>query len=242
MNDMTFNGSGNGTPVRMTSLEMADLTGKRHDNVRRLIETLAEKAVISLPQIEEVKIQRERRSENTLAYVFSGDQGKRDSYVVVAQLSPEFTARLVDRWQELEQRQPVAIDVRNLPQLQTIALQLIEVNKEQSEQIAAMTPKVEAMALLEASEGSVGPRLASKMLDVPERKFTAWLQANHWAFRQNGVGPLQAYVDKRNAGYLEHRPHTYRDHGSGEDKTIAQLMITPKGLAKIAQKLSEGRA
>jgi len=27
---------------------------------------------------------------------------KRDSYVVVAQLSPEFTARLVDRWQELE--------------------------------------------------------------------------------------------------------------------------------------------
>jgi hypothetical protein len=30
--------------------------------------------------------------------------GKRDSYVIVAQLSPEFTARLVDRWQELEQQ------------------------------------------------------------------------------------------------------------------------------------------
>ena len=28
--------------------------------------------------------------------------GKRDSYVVVAQLSPEFTDRLVDRWQALE--------------------------------------------------------------------------------------------------------------------------------------------
>ncbi|WP_433703745.1 hypothetical protein [Paraburkholderia sacchari] len=26
---------------------------------------------------------------------------KRDSYVFVAQLSPEFTARLVDHWQEL---------------------------------------------------------------------------------------------------------------------------------------------
>ncbi len=33
---------------------------------------------------------------------FTGDKGKRDSIVVVAQLSPEFTARLVDRWQELE--------------------------------------------------------------------------------------------------------------------------------------------
>ena len=30
--------------------------------------------------------------------------GKRDSYVIVAQLSPVFTARLVDRWQELEEQ------------------------------------------------------------------------------------------------------------------------------------------
>ena len=35
-------------------------------------------------------------------YVFSGEQGKRDSIIVVAQNSPEFTAILVDRWQELE--------------------------------------------------------------------------------------------------------------------------------------------
>lgn len=37
-------------------------------------------------------------------YVFSGEQGKRDSIVVVAQNCPEFTAALVDRWQELEAR------------------------------------------------------------------------------------------------------------------------------------------
>ena len=37
--------------------------------------------------------------------------GKRDSYVAVAQLSREFTARLVDRWQELEAAvaQPVSL-------------------------------------------------------------------------------------------------------------------------------------
>ena len=38
----------------MSSKEMADLTEKRHDNVKRLIETLASKGVITLPQIEEV--------------------------------------------------------------------------------------------------------------------------------------------------------------------------------------------
>lgn len=91
--------------MRMTSVEIADMVEKRHDNVKRTIETLVEQSVISLPQIEEVKIQRERRLEALQAYIFEGEKGRRDSIVVVAQLSPEFTARLVDRWQELESQQ-----------------------------------------------------------------------------------------------------------------------------------------
>ncbi|MBA1779156.1 DNA-binding protein, partial [Escherichia coli] len=38
------------------------------------------------------------------AYVFEGERGKRDSIIVVAHLCPEFTARLVDRWRELEEQ------------------------------------------------------------------------------------------------------------------------------------------
>lgn len=94
-----------GAAMRMTSVEIADMVEKRHDNVKRTIETLVEQSVISLPQIEEVKIQRERRLETSQAYIFEGEKGKRDSIVVVAQLSPQFTARLVDRWQELESQQ-----------------------------------------------------------------------------------------------------------------------------------------
>ncbi len=53
----------------------------------------------------EVKLnQALRPNSKTMVYVFSGEQGKRDSFVVVAQLSPEFTGALVDRWQELEQQ------------------------------------------------------------------------------------------------------------------------------------------
>ncbi len=91
--------------MRMTSVEIADMVEKRHDNVKRTIETLAEQSVISLPQLEEVKIQRERRLEASQAYIFEGEKGKRDSIVVVAQLSPVFTARLVDRWNELESKE-----------------------------------------------------------------------------------------------------------------------------------------
>lgn len=89
--------------LTMTSIEIAELVEKRHDNVKRTIETLSSQGVIRLPQIEESeKINNLGLPQRVKVYMFTGDQGKRDSIIVVAQLSPEFTARLVDRWQELE--------------------------------------------------------------------------------------------------------------------------------------------
>lgn len=98
--------------MRMTSVEIADMVEKRHDNVKRTIESLAEQGVIEFPQIEEIPT----ATRPVIAFVFSGERGKRDSIVVVAQLSPEFTARLVDRWQELESQQ-VAQKQQTLPTL-----------------------------------------------------------------------------------------------------------------------------
>lgn len=83
----------------MTSREIAAVVEKRHDNVKRTIETLAINGVIVCPQIEdEQSADSMGRTRTESVYLI----GKRDSYVIVAQLSPEFTARLVDRWQELE--------------------------------------------------------------------------------------------------------------------------------------------
>ena len=60
--------------MRMTSVEIADMVEKRHDNVKRTIETLAEQSVISLPQVEEIKIQRERRAGEVLSDAQSQQQ------------------------------------------------------------------------------------------------------------------------------------------------------------------------
>jgi phage regulator Rha-like protein len=64
--------------------------------VKRTIDTLVESGVILQPQIED----GERSKNNTIPKVYR--LTKRDSYVVFAQSSPEFTTRLVDRWRELE--------------------------------------------------------------------------------------------------------------------------------------------
>ncbi|MCK8586588.1 Rha family transcriptional regulator, partial [Yersinia ruckeri] len=92
------------TQAMIDSLEISKLVEKRHDNVKRTIETLHKKGIIQLPQIEVCgKINKLGLEQQTKTYLFEGEQGKRDSIIVVAQLSPEFTARLVDRWIELEQ-------------------------------------------------------------------------------------------------------------------------------------------
>lgn len=90
----------------MSSREIAELTGTRHDNVKRTIESIVAKGVIACPQIESVQeLGGNNRRYTTQEYRLD----KRTSYIVVAQLSPEFTAALVDRWQALEAQQAPAL-------------------------------------------------------------------------------------------------------------------------------------
>lgn len=89
--------------LTISSLQIADMLGRRHDKVKQSIERLAlNRSVIALPPVGIVQTMSNNRFYDTDVYLFTGEQGKRDSIIVVAQLSPEFTAALVDRWQELE--------------------------------------------------------------------------------------------------------------------------------------------
>ena len=89
-----------GNAAKMTSLDIEVVTGSRHDVVKRAIKTLAKRGVIELPPIVGIKT----ATKPAEVFVFSGDKAKRDSLVVVAQLSPEFTADIVDRWIFLEKQ------------------------------------------------------------------------------------------------------------------------------------------
>ena len=107
--------------LTMSSQEIADLVKSRHDNVKTSMERLAEKGLIQLPALQELGYINNLGLSCTIkVYNIS----KRDSYVVVAQLSPEFTAALVDRWQELENNQPKprALTMREMI-LYTLALE-----------------------------------------------------------------------------------------------------------------------
>ncbi len=88
-----------GTGLTMSSQEIADLLKKRHDKVKQSIERLVERGVIIQPPMgDEQSLDEMGRPRTTQVYHVN----ERDSYVVVAQLSPEFTAALVDEWQRLK--------------------------------------------------------------------------------------------------------------------------------------------
>ncbi len=140
--------------VKMNSIEIARLLNDekrfhcpddkseiRHDNVRRTIENLAKKRVIQLPQTELVyNNQSLSPNKNTKAYIFEGEQGKRDSIIVVAQLCSMFTARLVDRWQELEKQ--VRQNAPAIPQTLSEALRLAADLAEEKERLALVNKQL----------------------------------------------------------------------------------------------------
>ncbi|HBK2722724.1 TPA: Rha family transcriptional regulator [Salmonella enterica subsp. enterica serovar 4,[5],12:i:-] len=156
----------------MTSIEIAELVGKRHDNVKRTIETLAESGVIVRPQIEdEPKIDVMGRSRLIQVFRFSDEQGKRDSIIVVAQLCPEFTARLVDRWRELEEqvRQPLT-EIEMIAAMAANAVQQQKRLHVVESKVSQVVETVEQIKKGNMPEGYIGYRQLAAKCGLTEAK------------------------------------------------------------------------
>ena len=156
----------------MTSIEIAELVGKRHDNVKRTIETLDKGGVIVRPQIEVFeKINNLGLRRSVEAYVFEGEQGKRDSIIVVAQLSPEFTARLVDRWRELEEqvRQPLT-EIEMIAAMAANAVQQQKRLHVVESKVSQVAETVEQIKKGNMPEGYIGYRQLAAKCGLTEAK------------------------------------------------------------------------
>ena len=180
--------------LTISSLQISEMLASRHDKVKQSIERLAlNKSVIALPPVGVVQTMSNNRFYDTDVYLFTGEQGKRDSIIVVAQLSPEFTAVLVDRWQELERQQ--AQPVFQIPQTLSEALQLAA---NQALQIEQDKPKVdhynavvERKGLLNATQ--VGLKLGLSAMAL--NKALVELNVYNGSVKRSKVFK-QAFIDK----------------------------------------------
>lgn len=211
----------NSSVLTMSSREIADLVESRHDSVKRTIERLQDKGLIQLTPMVEVK--------NHLGQVVTEYQLiKRDTYVVVAQLSPEFTARLVDRWQELENQQ-----MPQIPQTLSEALRLAADPAEQIERqnllLEQQRPKVEFVQRYVEAGTTKSLRETAKILRVPERAMIDCLVGDGLLFRQSGnLLPYQKYHVK---GLFDVKTGT-TEYGHN----YTQTRVTSKGIEYIASR------
>ncbi|OMQ27342.1 DNA-binding protein [Serratia oryzae] len=224
----------------MSSREIADLVEARHDSVKRTIERLAEKRVIQLPPTVNTEIINGlgKKQQSTMYQVC-----KRDSYVVVAQLCPIFTARLVDRWQLLEaQVLSPSVDpmtaLNDPATMRGLLLGYTEKVLTLENQVQKMKPDVDALHRIAKSDGGTCISNAAKDLQIRPKDLFTYLSANSWIYRRAGGKSWLAYQSKIQAGLLEHKV-TVITHGDGTEKTVEQVLVTPKGLTKLSQLIAE---
>ncbi len=214
------------TTVTMSSREIADLTDKRHDNVMSVCRSLRDAGVC--PEIQETPCVNPQNGQTYLECRLS----KRDSLVLIARLSPEFTARVVDRWQELETQLAPAI-----PQTMAQALRLAAEQAEQLEQnqaaLALAAPKAEFVDRYVQADGLKGFREVAKLLKVNEAEFSQFLQDHKVMYRLAGrMTPYQGHIDAGRfvvrAGVSAHNSHAF-----------TAVKFTPKGIQWTAGELAK---
>ena len=164
----------------MSSQEIADLVGSRHDNVKTAIDRLAVKGVISQPALQDGA--RAANGVVVTEYLVN----KRDSFVVVAQLSPEFTAALVDRWQELEAQ------VAKPRELSTIEILQIAMDSEKARlmltaQVEQQATKIHSLENL-FKEGMTHTQFCKGLNGVNVMQVGKCLESRSWLFNESKKG------------------------------------------------------
>lgn len=203
------------TALTMTSREIADLVGKQHSNIKISADRLSEKGVVGTLAVQEFTHNGNKYTEYLL--------NKRDSLILVAQNCPEFTARLVDRWQELESAQPTPATLSRMEILK-LAMESeqarIQAEEERDKAIATkhlIGSRREATAMATASRATVEANKLRDLLGASTRhasvravqnitkKDYAWLPMRKWCQREeiaatDVVDPLYGNVKAWPAG------------------------------------------
>lgn len=224
-----------GAAQTMSSREISDLTGRRHDNVMRDIR-------IMLTELhgenEALRFEGNYIAEN-------GKQNpcfnlpKRETLILVSGYNITMRARIIDRWQELETRPSVdPIVVLNDPAaMRGLLLTYSEKVLNLEATVNTMTPKVEAFNRIADSDGTMCITDAAKTLQIAPRLLFKWMRQNEWIYNRAGSPEAVAYQKRIALGVLEHKVTTV-NRSDGSEKTVSQVRVTPKGLANLSEVFS----
>lgn len=213
----------------MSSRDIAELTGREHDNVRRDIRNLAEALSLTF----EEKSEASTGGRPSKVYLVP----KRESLILVSGYNIVMRAAIIDRWQELELPAPAVVPILALNDpttLRALLLNNVEERMKLAQELAAAGPKLEAFERIASAEGSLCITDAAKSLQIRPKSLFDFLRAHRWIYQPHGGRGDIAYATKLQQGLMEHKTTTVH-RSDGSEKIITQARITPKGLTRLAQ-------
>lgn len=224
----------------MTSREIAEMYGKSHKNVLVKIRKLESAYVeafgneLKFKPVEYRDSKGESRPEIHL--------NKSQALFVSSRFDAVLHAKVQKRWEDLEIKAATPALPSNYKEAVEHLLvqigkseQLEAENSAKQEQLQFQAPKVEALKRLTLCDGLHNITNTAKQLDIqPKRLFTI-LSASKWIYRRAGGKGWVGYQDKIQQGLLTHKV-TIREV-EGVERMFEQVLITPKGATKIAEKL-----
>ena len=228
----------NSNPVTMTSLDLVDyINSQRHESEAVLAHSDFLKKV---PQV----------LGETVAGNFSGyykasngkqnpmyNFPKREACLMAMSYSYDLQAKVFDKMTELEEKAKsfAALPDFNNPAIAARAwADQVESRQMAETKLALVAPKAEALDRIADADGTMNLTLAAKALQAQPKKLFNWLREKHWIYRRPGGSGNIAYQDKIQAGLLTHKVTTVQRE-DGTDKVVEQVLVTGKGLAKLAE-------
>ncbi|WP_223483713.1 Rha family transcriptional regulator [Pseudomonas sp. A-RE-19] len=213
----------------MSSREVAELIGSKHDNVLKTVRALVAKGVVSANDTAYIHPQNGQVYREFLL-------SQRDTLVVVSGYSVELRARIIDRWQELEAQ----VGQFQIPATYAEALQAAadQAKDNQSLRLVILdqAPKVAAIKRLAAASGAICITGAAKHLQLQPSKLFNWMEQHRWIFRRQGSGRWTAYQPRITSGYMIHKVTSLKaDPATGAERAAFDPLVTPKGLVRLAE-------
>lgn len=215
-------------PITMSSREIAELTEKRHDNVKRDIEKMLSDLGEDALKFEDIYFDSMNREQT--GYRLDRELTENLLLGYSATLRRKVLARL----RELEGILADPAKALTDPTvLRTILLQNVEKVIALEAEVSQLRPAQEALERIATADGSLCITEAAKVLQLRPKDLFQWLRQNGWIYRRPGAGHDLGYQSKTTAGLLEHKVTTVL-RADGSEKVTEQVRITPKGLTRLA--------
>ena len=215
---------------KMSSREIADLTGKKHKNVLRDIKILINQGAINGLRFEPISYKDSLGRKKPMYLLdFKATMTLVTGYDAVRR------SKVIDRWVDLETGK--ATPAFKIPQTLSDALQLAA---DQARKIELDAPKVEFAETIQASSKSIKIGDYVKVISKTEgfvigrNNFFKWLRYERILDNRNM--PMQRYVD---CGWFEVRESTYENKNTNGPQVSFTTLITGKGQVAVLNRFKK---